>query len=170
MPLYIIAALVMIVLDQVVKYWALTSLQAQHTIPLIENVFHLTYVENRGAAFSLLAQLDSRWIFVALAVIITIVIFIVLRIDYIQTALGRWSLVLVAAGALGNAIDRVIHGFVVDLFDFRLIHFPVFNVADIFICVGGVLFVIYFMFQHKDKVPEKKASAEQPETEPESHE
>lgn len=170
MPLYIIAALVMIVLDQVVKYWALTSLQAQHTIPLIENVFHLTYVENRGAAFSLLAQFDSRWIFVALAVIITIVIFIVLRIDYIQTALGRWSLVLVAAGALGNAIDRVIHGFVVDLFDFRLIHFPVFNVADIFICVGGVLFVIYFMFQHKDKVPEKKASAEQPETEPERHE
>lgn len=170
MPLYIIAALVMIVLDQVVKYWALTSLQAQHTIPLIENVFHLTYVENRGAAFSLLAQFDSRWIFVALAVIITIVIFIVLRIDYIQTALGRWSLVLVAAGALGNAIDRVMHGFVVDLFDFRLIHFPVFNVADIFICVGGVLFVIYFMFQHKDKVPEKKASAEQPETEPESHE
>ena len=81
MPLYIIAALVMIVLDQVVKYWALTSLQAQHTIPLIENVFHLTYVENRGAAFSLLAQFDSRWIFVALAVIITIVIFIVLRID-----------------------------------------------------------------------------------------
>ena len=170
MPLYIIAALVMIVLDQVVKYWALTSLQAQHTIPLIENVFHLTYVENRGAAFSLLAQFDSRWIFVALSVIITIVIFIVLRIDYIQTALGRWSLVLVAAGALGNAIDRVIHGFVVDLFDFRLIHFPVFNVADIFICVGGVLFVIYFMFQHKDKVPEKKASAEQPETEPETHE
>ena len=170
MPLYIIAALVMIVLDQVVKYWALTSLQAQHTIPLIENVFHLTYVENRGAAFSLLAQFDSRWIFVALAVIITIVIFIVLRIDYIQTALGRWSLVLVAAGALGNAIDRVIHGFVVDLFDFRLIHFPVFNVADIFICVGGVLFVIYFMFQHKDKVPEKNASAEQPETVPERHE
>ena len=170
MPLYIIAAIVMIVLDQVVKYWALTSLQAQHTIPLIENVFHLTYVENRGAAFSLLAQFDSRLIFVALAVIITIAIFIVLRIDYIQTALGRWSLVLVAAGALGNAIDRVIHGFVVDLFDFRLIHFPVFNVADIFICVGGVLFVIYFMFQHKDKVPEKKASAEQPETEPESHE
>ena len=64
----------------------------------------------------------------------------------------------------------MIHGFVVDLFDFRLIHFPVFNVADIFICVGGVLFVIYFMFQHKDKVPEKKASAEQPETEPERHE
>lgn len=141
----------MIALDQVVKYWALTNLQAQQTIPLLENVFHLTYVENRGAAFSLFAQFDSRWIFVALAVIVSVAIVVVLYKHLIQTALGRWSLVLVAAGALGNAIDRVAHGFVVDLFDFRLIHFPVFNVADIFICVGGVLFVIYFLFQHKDE-------------------
>ena len=155
MPLYIIAALLMIVLDQVVKYWAFTSLQAQHTILLIENVFHLTYVENRGAAFSLFAQFDSRWIFVVLAVVITIAILIALSKNWIQTSLGRWSLVLVIAGALGNAIDRVVHGFVVDLFDFRLINFPVFNVADIFICVGGALFVIYFMFQHKDKTPEE---------------
>lgn len=155
MPLYIIAALLMIALDQVVKYWAFTSLQAQHTILLIENVFHLTYVENRGAAFSLFAQFDSRWIFVVLAIVITIAILIALSKNWIQTSLGRWSLVLVIAGALGNAIDRVVHGFVVDLFDFRLINFPVFNVADIFICVGGALFVIYFMFQHKDKTPEE---------------
>lgn len=155
MPLYIIAALLMIALDQVVKCWAFTSLQAQHTIPLIENVFHLTYVENRGAAFSLFSQFDSRWIFVVLAVVITIAILIALSKNWIQTSLGRWSLVLVIAGALGNAIDRVVHGFVVDLFDFRLINFPVFNVADIFICVGGALFVIYFMFQHKDKTPEE---------------
>ena len=77
-----------------------------------------------------------------------------------QTALGNWSLVLIAAGAVGNAIDRVARGFVVDMFDFRLIHFPVFNVADIFICVGGVLFVIYFMFQHKDKPNDKNRSGE----------
>ena len=115
MPLYIIAALLMIVLDQVVKYWAFTSLQAQHTIPLIENVFHLTYVENRGAAFSLFSQFDSRWIFVTLACIITVVILVVLQKKLMQTALGRWSLVLVAAGALGNAIDRVVHGFVVEI-------------------------------------------------------
>ena len=161
MPLYILAALVLIGLDQAVKYWALTSLQAQHTIPLIENVFHLTYVENRGAAFSLFAQFDSRWIFVALACVITVVILIALQKNYMQTVLGRWSLVLIAAGALGNAIDRVAHGFVVDLFDFRLIHFPVFNVADIFICIGGALFVIYFMFQHKDKQPENENNNDQ---------
>lgn len=161
MLLYIIAVLLMIALDQAVKLWALTSLQAQHTIPLIENVFHLTYVENRGAAFSLFAQFDSRWIFVALACVITVVILIALQKKYMQTVLGRWSLVLIAAGALGNAIDRVAHGFVVDLFDFRLIHFPVFNVADIFICIGGALFVIYFMFQHKDKQPENENNNDQ---------
>ena len=151
MPIYICAILLMIVADQAVKYWAFTSLQPQNTIPIIENVFHLTYIENRGAAFSLFARFDSRWIFVALAVVITIAIFSVMRKNLIQTKLGCWSLVMVAAGALGNAIDRVIRGFVVDMFDFRLIHFPVFNVADIFICVGGVLFILYFMFQHKDK-------------------
>lgn len=171
MPLYILAVLLMIAADQLVKYWAFTSLQAQHTIPLIENVFHLTYVENRGAAFSLFAQFDSRWIFVALAAIITVAIFVVLQKRYIQTTLGRWSLMLVAAGALGNAIDRVIHGFVVDMFDFRLIHFPVFNVADIFICIGGVLFVIYFMFQHKDdKEADKQSDSDKQMMEPDRHE
>lgn len=155
MPLYIAAILIMIVVDQAVKHWAFTVLQPQHTIPLIENVFHLTYIENRGAAFSMFAKFDSRWIFVALASVITLAICYTLSKKLMQTALGSWSLVLIAAGAVGNAIDRVARGFVVDMFDFRLIHFPVFNVADIFICVGGVLFVIYFMFQHKDKPNDK---------------
>lgn len=155
MPLYIAAILVMIVVDQAVKHWAFTVLQPQHTIPLIENVFHLTYIENRGAAFSMFAKFDSRWIFVALAAVITLAICYALSKKLMQTVLGSWSLVLIAAGAVGNAVDRVARGFVVDMFDFRLIHFPVFNVADIFICVGGVLFVIYFMFQHKDKPNDK---------------
>ena len=70
------------------------------------------------------------------------------------------SLVLIAAGALGNAIDRVMHGFVVDMFDFRIIHFPVFNVADIFITVGGVLFVLYVLFQHKEEKAEERDEAQ----------
>lgn len=159
--LYIVLTVLMIALDQAVKYWAFTSLQAQRTIPLVENVFHLTYIENRGAAFSMFAQFDSRWIFVTLAVVISVVIGVALYKGWMQNALGRWSLVMVAAGAIGNAIDRVIRGFVVDLFDFRLIHFPVFNVADIFICVGAVLFIIYFLFQHKD---EGQADASQSES------
>lgn len=154
MPIYILSILLMIAADQAVKYWAYTALQTQGSIPLLEGVFHLTYVENRGAAFSLFSQFDSRWIFVLLAAAVTVVIFVVLQKKLMQTTLGRWSLVLVAAGALGNAIDRLLRGFVVDLFDFRLIHFPVFNIADIFICVGGLLFVIYVMFQHKEMKPD----------------
>lgn len=124
MPIYICAILLMIAADQAVKYWAFTSLQAQQTIPLINGVFHLTYIENRGAAFSLFAQFDSRWIFVVLAIVITVAIFTAIYKNMLQTQLGCWSLILVAAGALDNAIDHVAHGFVVDMFDFRLIHFP----------------------------------------------
>lgn len=153
MPLFIIAAVLMIAADQAVKYWAFHVLQAQGTIPVMDGVFHLTYVENRGAAFSLFAQLDSPWLFVALAAVITLVILVVLYRGIMQSRTGQWSLVLIAAGAIGNAVDRAARGFVVDLFDFRLIHFPVFNVADIFICLGGLLFVFYVLFQHKDKAP-----------------
>lgn len=171
MPFYIIAAVLMVALDQAAKYWAFHYLQPQYTVPLWENAFHLTYVENRGAAFSLFAQFDSRWAFVVLAAVITIAILVVLYKGTMQTAVGRWSLVLIAAGAVGNAIDRVVHGFVVDFFDFRLIHFAVFNVADIFICIGATLFILYVLFHHKDdpedtqEPPADKAEALAPEAE-----
>ena len=151
MPIYICAILLMIAADQAVKYWAFTSLQAQQTIPLINGVFHLTYIENRGAAFSLFAQFDSRWIFVVLAIVITVAIFTAIYRNMLQTQLGCWSLILVAAGALGNAIDRVAHGFVVDMFDFRLIHFPVFNVADCYVVIATFSLILLFFFFYSDE-------------------
>lgn len=147
MPIFLLI-LALIAFDQLVKYWAFTVLQPLTTIPIVENIFHLTYVENRGAAFSLL--MNRRWLFVILAVLVVSVAAIALKKGVIQTKTGKWSLYFITAGAVGNVIDRIARGFVVDLFDFRLIHFPVFNVADIFICIGAVLFFIYIMFQHKD--------------------
>lgn len=147
MPIFLLI-LALIAFDQLVKYWAFTVLQPLTTIPIVENIFHLTYVENRGAAFSLL--MNRRWLFVILAVLVVSAAAIALKKGVIQTKTGKWSLYLITAGAVGNVIDRIARGFVVDLFDFRLIHFPVFNVADIFICIGAVLFFIYIMFQHKD--------------------
>ena len=88
MPIYICAILLMIAADQAVKYWAFTSLQAQQTIPLINGVFHLTYIENRGAAFSLFAQFDSRWIFVVLAIAITVAIFTAIYKNMLQILAG----------------------------------------------------------------------------------
>ncbi len=142
----ILAIVLMVAADQLVKYWAVTTLQAVGTIPVIENVFHLTYLENRGAAFSILQ--DKIWFFVVLTAVVLSAMAYALHQGAVKTTLGRWSLYIIAGGALGNLIDRVLRGFVVDLFDFRLIHFPVFNVADIFVCVGGALFVYYFLFQH----------------------
>ena len=151
MSFFVFVSAILILIDQLVKQWALRELQAMHTMPILENVFHLTYVENRGAAFSMLSGRVSQWFFVGLAAVITASILVLLYKKMMQTKLGECALLLIAAGAVGNAIDRAVHGFVVDLFDFRLINFAIFNVADIYICVGGALFVAYVLFQHKDQ-------------------
>lgn len=136
----------LILLDQLVKLWALNYLQPVGVIPLIEGVFQLQYIENRGAAFSIFQNQTLPLAIVSIVVLAAIVV--AFRKGMIRTRLGRLSLLMVAGGAVGNLIDRLLRGFVVDLFDFVLIHFPVFNVADIFIVVGGILFVYYYMFQH----------------------
>ncbi len=157
MPVYILTAVMMIASDQLVKQWAVAVLKSGGSIPVIESVFHLTYVENRGAAFSLFSGMGFRWVFVVLAAAISVAVFVALKRGVIQTKLGRAALILVAAGALGNAIDRAVRGFVVDIFDFRLISFPVFNVADVLICAGGALFIFYVMFQYKDGSEEEES-------------
>lgn len=149
----ILAVAVLVSVDQLVKFWAVASLKAIDTIPIIPGVLQLHYVENRGAAFSLLE--NHQWIFIIFAVIVIAAIAYGLKSGYIQTNLGRISLLLVCAGAVGNLIDRVVRHFVVDMIYFSLIDFPVFNIADIFVCVGVALFFWYVMFQHKDE-PEKK--------------
>lgn len=141
-----IVIVLMIALDQAVKYWAFTKLSILGTIPLIDTVFHLTYVENHGAAFSILQ--NQRWLFLILTPIIMSGIIFVLYKKMVYAKTGKIGLYLILAGAMGNLIDRVWHGFVVDLFDFRLIHFPVFNVADIYVVCGVALFFYYYLIQH----------------------
>lgn len=144
----LLAVAVLVIVDQVVKLWAVTSLASIGSIPLIPGVFQLTYVENRGAAFSLLENHQGLFIFFAFVVIG--VICTVLYKKYIQTPLGQVALILVCAGAVGNLIDRIFRNFVVDMIHFSLIDFPVFNVADIFVCTGVALFFYYMIFQHKE--------------------
>lgn len=143
----VILTLVLVALDQLVKYWAFTTLSVIGTIPILDSVFHLTYVENHGAAFSILQ--NQRWLFLIITPIIMAVIAFVLYKKVIYSKTGRIGLYLILAGALGNLIDRIGHGFVVDLFDFRLIHFPVFNVADIYVVCGVALFFYYYLIQHE---------------------
>lgn len=149
--LSIIAIVVLVSLDQFVKYLTVTHLMLK-PIVLIENVFELTYVENKGAAWSILE--NQIWFFILMTVIILALIAYACYKKMIYTKLSQISLVLICAGAIGNLIDRITHGYVIDMFSFKLINFPVFNVADICIVCGGILFVFYMMFQH-DKYAEK---------------
>lgn len=141
--------LLLIALDQAVKYWAVTVLQQVGIIPLISGVFQLQYIENRGVAFSMFQNQPIALMVVPIIVVIGMIVLLVRK--WARNRLGYLSLCLIISGAIGNLIDRFTRGFVVDMFDFVLIHFPVFNVADIFIVVGGFLFAYYFCFQH-DKV------------------
>ncbi len=143
MLLNILIPLIGVVADQLVKYWASTALREAGTIPLWEGVFHLTYCENTGAAFSLLS--GHRWVLLAVTAAALIGMFVALSKHYMKNAFGRTSLRLIIAGAVGNMLDRFLLGYVVDMFDFRLIDFPVFNVADILLCVGVGMMAVYVL-------------------------
>lgn len=139
-------AAVLVGVDQLVKYWAENTLQQAGSIPVIESVFHLTYVQNFGAAFS--SMQNQRLLLVGLTSVMLLVVLVMLAMRKVRSPwlVASWSLIL--AGGLGNLIDRIFRegGYVVDLFDFCLIHFPVFNIADICVCCGTGLLILYLLF------------------------
>jgi signal peptidase II len=137
-------ALCALVLDRVSKYWVASALPLGASFPLWSGVFHLTHITNRGAAFSLFADFGSAllpWI----SVLVSLGIAIYGWLAPPLVAWERWGYGLILGGAVGNGFDRVLTGEVVDFFDFRLINFAVFNVADSAICIGvACLFLASF--------------------------
>ena len=129
--------------DRIVKKIVVANMFVGETIPVMEDIFHITYIQNRGAAFSLWEQ---QWVvlivFPAIVMIAGLVFLFIKRKTWDKLYLI--SIALICGGGMGNLIDRVLHGYVVDMFDFRV--FPVFNIADIFICVGCGLMLIYVIF------------------------
>ncbi len=153
--LYAIAVVIVLILDQGLKYWTTVSITLNSgSVPVIEGVFSLVNIHNSGAAFGILE--NARWLFIILAVVFTALVVFALVRNIVRQPLGRWSAVLVTAGALGNLIDRIMNGYVVDMFRLDFMNFAVFNIADIFITVCGILFVIYLIFT-KDFASDKKA-------------
>lgn len=144
---YFIAAGI-IILDQIVKYAVLTGMHTGQTIPVIENIFHLTYVQNRGAAFSMWEQ---QWIIlIALPAVVLAAGLVLIRVKRMKwSRMMLMSVAFICGGGIGNLIDRIARGYVVDMFDCRFIpgiDFPVFNVADIFICAGCGLLLLDIIF------------------------
>ena len=146
--MYEIVIAILIALDQFIKNWALNDLKYKGSISVIENVFNLTYVENRGAAFGLFQ--NNQIVFVIVAIIATIVGLYFLHSKKLNSKLCKFSIVLIIAGALGNLIDRIRLDFVVDYFDFIFIWNYVFNLADCFIVVGTILLCIYILISDKE--------------------
>lgn len=129
--------------DQISKLWALGKLSKVGTIPVIDGIFHLTYVENRGAAFGVLQEKRMLFVLLTCAVLLFIVYFMYKNKGlnfYVKLALN-----IVVAGAIGNLADRIRLGFVVDMFDFRI--WPVFNVADICVVTGGIMLAYIMLFK-----------------------
>ena len=147
----IIAFALLLVLDQFTKSLAVSNLAGQDPIALIPGVFELQYLENRGAAFGMFQ--NQRWLFLIMAVIILAFIgYCFQKFPVNKHYLWlRITAVLLGAGAVGNMIDRVMNGFVVDFFYFSLIDFPIFNVADCYVVVSLILLIILIFFYYKEE-------------------
>ena len=135
---YAIVAILILIADQGLKYWVTLNipLDTGH-VTLIPGVLELTNIHNNGAAFSIL-QHAPHWIFVIFTLVFAAIAVFCLRRNVVHGKVGRWSVVLVLAGAVGNCIDRILSGYVVDMFNFLFVRFAVFNLADIFIVVAGI--------------------------------
>jgi signal peptidase II len=134
-----LAAIVGLILDRLTKLWVVKTMTLLQTIPVIPGVFHWTYVVNKGAAFSLFqGSIWLRWLSLAVSIGL-------MALAWFGPRFPRWEQFgygFILSGALGNGIDRFVLGHVIDFLDFRLINFPVFNLADVFINVGIVCLVI----------------------------
>ena len=147
---FLLVALLVIIFDQLTKYYVVSNFYLGESVLVIENVFHWTYILNPGAAFGMFE--GSRWFFVVIA------IGVLVGIWYMKDEIneGGWMMqygaALFGGGAIGNLIDRARSGLVIDFFDFRI--WPVFNVADIAICVG-VAMILWKVLQTEFLTNEK---------------
>lgn len=153
---YAIVTVIVLILDQLLKFWTTKNIPllpadptaeqiAESIHELIPGFIHLTNIHNDGAAFSILE--GARWFFVVITVVFVIAVVVLISQEIIRGPLGRWSAVLVMAGAISNGLDRALYGYVVDMFEFEFMNFAIFNLADIFITVCGILFCVYILFE-----------------------
>jgi len=136
-----------VVLDQITKYLAEIYLKPIGTFPLIKGVFHLTYRRNTGAAFSILEDKQLLLILTTSIVIIALIVYFFRILDH-PNMLLKVGISFIIGGAIGNLIDRIRLNYVIDFFDFNLINFAVFNVADTFIVIGSILLGYVVLFQN----------------------
>ena len=149
----IIITAVIVALDQISKFFVLRDLKPIVDMPIWDGVLHLHFARNTGAAFGMLPGL--KWVFMGVAILFVIATFIFVIINRKKIdLLALVSLGLICGGAIGNVVDRIRLGYVVDFIYVKIINFAIFNVADSCIVIGGILLGIYVLFIYKE--PQKK--------------
>lgn len=149
--LYAIIAFASFAIDQITKNIAVSALKGKASIHIIGDFFRLTYVENRGAAFGILQ--NQWWFFIIATTILTLLLIYMIWFSKRLTKHAKLSLSLVLGGALGNFLDRLRFGYVIDFFDVRfgsLYDFPVFNVADSCLVIGIGIIILLIIFNKFD--------------------
>lgn len=152
--IYLFISVILVGIDQFLKYIAIISFKVQN-VPIIDNVLILTYTENTGAAFSILR--NHTWILTVATSILLVALIILVFAKKIKSHYLLINFALVFSGGVGNLIDRIFRGFVVDFIYFKPINFPVFNFADICVFCGAVMFIIYILFL-EPKATKKQSS------------
>ncbi len=156
--IYSIAA-ISIMIDQIVKIIIRTKIKLNTSIPLIPNIFNLTYVENKGAAFSILQNTQIFLIIIGLVFLYVIDYYIKKEKKFDK--LNIIALGLIIGGIIGNLVDRILLHAVVDYLDFTLINFPIFNIADSCITIGVILFIISIIKEEIDSKKNNKIQVEE---------
>ena len=157
--IYILIIALGTLLDQITKALATAYLKPIFDFPLIEGVFHLTYTENSGAAFGMLS--NNRWVFMIFSSVMIVAMCVYLFLPKKQSRpLFCMAMAAVVAGGIGNMIDRIVYGKVVDFFYFKLINFAIFNVADVFVCVGAGLMLLDVLMEIAEEAKKEKEKAD----------
>lgn len=141
---YVFLAVAVFAADIITKIAAAECLKKIGTIPIINEIFHLTYVENRGMAFGLFKGGRIGFIIATVLIMAVLIVLFVKTEKCNRTAWLKGGTALVLSGAVGNLAERITKGFVIDFLDFRIINFPVFNIADIAVCIGAAMLIIHF--------------------------
>lgn len=147
----LIAAVLLVAVDQITKYIALTQLKPIGSVTFIDGFMDFTFVENRGAAFGIFS--GKTWLLLVISIIIcAVLVWAMTKMPKTKEYRKlRVTFVLIFSGAVGNIIDRALRGYVVDFFEFTFIKWPVFNMADIYVVVGTIVMAVIIMFFMKDE-------------------
>lgn len=159
---YFLAILLCVAADQAVKLWVVSRLALYESAPLVPGIVELYYIRNTGGGFSILT--DHTWLLTAVTAVLMAGIAAVLFKKMFSHPLAMWTLTAILGGGLGNLVDRVRLGYVVDMFNFQFMDYPVFNVADICVVSGCVLGLVYFQwfYEKYDKRGKADGNADAP--------